>query len=667
MTWKNKRIIVIDDDKEIWKAYQAVLTPEIIAPFSEELSGLLGLPENLTPEFDAGFEVEYANQGKDGFLRVAEEVESDRPFAMAFIDIRMPPGWDGLKTASRIRRIDPNIELVIVTAYSDRTRREIAREVGMPEKMLFFRKPFDPEELRQVALSLTEKWNLSRNEKIQKKELETVLSTSPSAIFTVDADGRIISWNSTAERVTGYSFEEVVGKPCIFPEISGDGACSRCMLETGFSLDESSEITIQNRKGGARIISKNGSIIRDDSGKITKIVESFWDITELKKAQNYVRNVINSMPSVLATIDHDACIVEWNDEAESATGKTLEEVKGEKVQVVLPMMEPHVDKLQKALKEKIPFKMEKVTVRELDENHFKDIVIYPLEIDGSEGAVIRVDDVTPRVRMEEMMIHSEKMLTVGGLAAGMAHEINNPLAGILQNLQVIRNRLSPRMKKNRIAAGELGASIEIIHDYMDKRGIFKMFGLVVNAGKQAARVVDNMLSFSRKSESAFARCNLGELLDKTIELAQNDYDLKKNYDVRKIEIVREYDSTLTEAPCSKSKIQQVILNLMRNAAQAMMEKENRTTTPRIILRTRDEGDMVRIEVEDNGPGIEESVCKRIFEPFFTTKDVGMGTGLGLSVSYFIITESHGGAMTVESAPGKGAKFIIHIPSIKPDS
>ncbi len=108
-------------------------------------------------------------------------------------------------------------------------------------------------------------------------------------------------------------------------------------------------------------------------------------------------------------------------------------------------------------------------------------------------------------------------------------------------------------------------------------------------------------------------------------------------------------------------ISQVVLNLLKNAAQAMGGRRGRDEAPRIILRTRRDGDMARIEVEDNGPGMDETIRERIFEPFFTTKGPGAGTGLGLSVSYFIITENHGGELTVESLPGHGTTFIIRLP------
>jgi len=154
---------------------------------------------------------------------------------------------------------------------------------------------------------------------------------------------------------------------------------------------------------------------------------------------------------------------------------------------------------------------------------------------------------------------------------------------------------------------------------------------------------------------------MAALLDRAVELAGQDYDLKKNYDFRQIKIEREYDPSLPQVECAANEIEQVILNLLRNAAQAAYGWHGNGLKPVIRLRTSLEGDMARIEVADNGPGMEEDVRKRVFEPFFTTKPVGVGTGLGLSVSYFIVTSNHRGLIEVESSPGKGACFTVRLP------
>jgi signal transduction histidine kinase len=170
-----------------------------------------------------------------------------------------------------------------------------------------------------------------------------------------------------------------------------------------------------------------------------------------------------------------------------------------------------------------------------------------------------------------------------------------------------------------------------------------------------------MLQFSRPSESKKLTVSLPALIDSTVELASSDFDLKKKYDFKHIEIIREYDPGLPEVHCVETEIRQVLLNLVKNAAEAMGDQAKPAENPRIVLRARRDGSMARLEVEDNGPGMAERVRKRVFEPFFTTKGQGSGTGLGLSVSYFIITSNHQGTMRVESVEGKGTNFIIELP------
>lgn len=200
-----------------------------------------------------------------------------------------------------------------------------------------------------------------------------------------------------------------------------------------------------------------------------------------------------------------------------------------------------------------------------------------------------------------------------------------------------------------------------IAKYAERREIVEMLRLVMESGHRAAQIVDNMLSFSRKGGAKFSACDISELIDKTIDLASNDYDLKRNCDFRSIEIVRENEAGLPEVPCETSKIQQVILNILNNGTQATSESVSSTgSPPTFVIRTAHEAETVRIEIEDNEPGMSEQTRRRAFEPFYTTKDVGAGTGLGLSVSYFIIAENHSGSLEVDSAPGVGATFTIRL-------
>ena len=169
-----------------------------------------------------------------------------------------------------------------------------------------------------------------------------------------------------------------------------------------------------------------------------------------------------------------------------------------------------------------------------------------------------------------------------------------------------------------------------------------------------------MLRFSRRSETTMQPASLVTVMEQAVELAANDYDLKKKYDFRSIEITREYDPDMPAVPIMAMEIEQVLLNLLKNAAQAMIVNPPERR-PRIALRLKQEERYAVLEVEDNGPGMSEEVRRRVFEPFFTTKEPGIGTGLGLSVSYMIVTQNHKGLMEVASSPGNGARFTVKLP------
>jgi polar amino acid transport system substrate-binding protein len=264
------------------------------------------------------------------------------------------------------------------------------------------------------------------------------------------------------------------------------------------------------------------------------------------------------------------------------------------------------------------------------------------------------------------------MMSVGQLAAGMAHEINNPLAGILQNTQLLKTRLTESLPKNLQAAEECGISMDGIVCFGQKRSIPQAIDRLADAGTRAAKIVENMLGFARRSESVKVPRDLRALLDATIELCRNDYDFKRQYDFLNIKIKKDYDANVPFVPCEATEIQQVFLNLLKNGAEAMNlvgaagtpsvnTHAHTDKQPAFVLRIKRYGEMVRVEIEDNGPGIDQDTRKRIFEPFFTSKEVGKGTGLGLSVSYFIINNNHDGNLGVESIEGRGTKFIIDLP------
>lgn len=380
-------------------------------------------------------------------------------------------------------------------------------------------------------------------------------------------------------------------------------------------------------------------------------------VRSIENSQDYITGIMDAMPSLILGLNMQAGISSMNRKARSQHRGQSDPIHQD-FSREFPEYQPLQDEIMEAISESRPWSLSNRPRESESGTIYESFSIFPLK----DGAVLRVDDVTETVRLEEMMIQSEKMLSVGGLAAGMAHEINNPLAGIVQNTDVMARRLFDDIPANRAAAGQVGIELTTLHEYLTLRGLDRLTSNIRDSGLRAAELVRNMLSFSRKGDRIASTHNLASLLEKTVELFRTDYNLKKKFDFKSIEVVREFDNSIPPILCEGTKIQQVFLNIMKNAAEEMVDHGTWDgKPPRIILRIHKEQlrkKLVMVEIEDNGPGMEESIRRRIFEPFFTTKEVGEGTGLGLSVSYFIITENHGGTMSVDSRPGAGTRFTI---------
>ncbi len=383
---------------------------------------------------------------------------------------------------------------------------------------------------------------------------------------------------------------------------------------------------------------------------------------EIRRAHNFIQRILDSMPSLVVGVDESLHVTHWNRAAAEVTGLAAAETLGRPLLDALPRLSPYVDAVRNALSDgqavsrrKLPFVLE-------DQTRQADLLIFPLSgPEGVHSAVIRLDDVTERVRMDELLLQTEKMMSVGGLAAGMAHEINNPLAGIIQSAQNLERRLEAGRASNQKAAADCGLPMGAMNCYLLARDIPSLLAGILDSGRRAARLVVNMLSFVRGGSSVSQMASLPEMVDKAVSIASTEYDMSKKYDFLHIAISREYAPDLPLVSCSPGEIEQVLLNLLQNAAQALAKDPNPVEPPRIVLRVYVREDQAVIEVEDNGPGMDEHLRRKVFEPFFTTKSPGEGTGLGLSVSYFIITSNHQGAIRVESEPGMGARFIVSLP------
>jgi len=262
--------------------------------------------------------------------------------------------------------------------------------------------------------------------------------------------------------------------------------------------------------------------------------------------------------------------------------------------------------------------------------------------EAGEGASVRIEalvrDVSERKRLEDQardlyhqLLQAEKLAALGQTISGVAHELNNPLATILTWAE----RLSQR------PAAQL--------DDQTKRGL----ETILSESERAAKIVRNLLTFARKRHTTRAMVDVNQIVRETLALRSYEQTLAN------ITIIEALAAGLPLAFADPHQFQQVLLNLIINAEQAMLGANGRGT---LILRSWHDldGDAVILEVNDDGPGVPEDVQPRIFDPFFTTKEVGKGTGLGLTVAYAIIQE-HGGRITVQSQPGEGASFFVALP------
>ncbi|MBD0293812.1 MAG: HAMP domain-containing protein [Flavisolibacter sp.] len=265
---------------------------------------------------------------------------------------------------------------------------------------------------------------------------------------------------------------------------------------------------------------------------------------------------------------------------------------------------------------------------------------------------------------QTQLIQSEKMASLGELTAGIAHEIQNPL-NFVNNFSEVSTELVEELKEGSLKAlkNRNGSEVERLISSLSQN-----LQKINYHGRRADAIVKSMLMHSRKSTGEKELTDINKLIDEYLRLAYHGMRAKdKNFTIT---LHTDFDSGIDKISIVPQEIGRVLLNLFNNAFYAVQEKKRKvkdTYEPVITVSTKQYNDRVEITVRDNGLGIPQNVLDKIFQPFFTTKPTGQGVGLGLSLSYDIITKGHGGEIKVETKEGEGAEFVIQLPVQMPDT
>jgi len=359
---------------------------------------------------------------------------------------------------------------------------------------------------------------------------------------------------------------------------------------------------------------------------------------EVFEVKHYLENLVETAGDAIMTVDPQGLITSWNRSAQQILGYTKEQALGTALDR-LASGEGARDQLSaillRALEGRTSSNVESTWVRKDRKEVVVSLTVSPIQGEGQEtmGALVIARDITERKKLQEELFHSEKLASIGQLAAGVAHQINNPLGAISGRIQMLL----------RLSEG------------MQREFVIEQLGKMQADCNRITETVNDLLGFARKSETVKQYTDVNTVLDETAEMVRQEVI------ARKIRIERNFTPNLPPIIASENHLRQLFANLMTNAFDAMRGGGTlRLATALRPATDEREGEMVEVVFEDEGSGIPEEDLPRIFEPFFTTKPAGEGTGLGLAVAKRIV-DFHNGRIEVESRVGVGTRFVIHFP------
>jgi PAS domain S-box-containing protein len=583
-----------------------------------------------------------------------------------------------------------------------------------------------------VILDITERKQAEADLHYTQAFLSSVVENLPMAVFIKDANElRVKYWNKASEELFGYSREEVLGKNDydLLPKEQAGYICAKDrQVLTGGQLIDIPEAPLVTPHRGKRLIHTKKVPLLDETGTPQYLLAICEDITERKQAEEvlreseaHYRRIVETATEGVWMFDADSKTIFANSRLAEMLGYTVEEMLGRALfdfidEESRAQAQAYVERRRLGIQERHDFKFRCKDGSDL----WALVSATPIfDAEGQFVGVLRmITDISERKRTEEalrlsesqlraknqqlkqtlrqlkqtqaQLIQNEKMVSLGQMVAGIAHEINNPVSFIYGNVAYahqytaeLLNLIQLYAKHHPEPAPELQNEIEALDLNFIAADFPKLLDSMKEGANRIRQIVQSLRNFSRLDEAEIKPVNLHEGLDNTLLILQ--HRLKRHAGKPGIEVRKEYGQ-LPLVECYAGSLNQVFMNLLSNAIDALEpQPEPRVITIRTEVGTRNKGRLgesdpitqtptpfsshsrssypqfVVIRIADNGPGIPLKVKKKIFDPFFTTKPVGVGTGLGLAIAHSIVVEKHGGTLTCNSTPGKGAEFVIELP------
>ncbi len=484
-----------------------------------------------------------------------------------------------------------------------------------------------------------------------RDRLAAIVQTSDDAIISKTLNGIVTSWNKGAERIFGYTAEEMIGRPIAVLAVAGFEDDMLKILEKirrGERIDHYQ--TLRRHKNGAILnISMTVSPIHDAQGRLIGVSKVARDVTvaarsreEILEREAHLRSILATVPDGMIVIDEQGRIESFSAAAERMFGYSASEVRGQNVNILMPSphREAHDGYLERYLTTgerniigigrrligcrkngtRFPFYL---TVGEVARRGHRMFTGFTHDLTAREQADARVQE------LQEELLHMSRLNAMGQLAAMLAHELNQPLTAVMNYAEAARHLLATS-----------GEPLPRAQEFMQK---------AAGQAERAGQIIRRLRAFVQKRAPERSEEQLSPVVEEAANLAATGAH------VDGIELVFDLSDDMPAIPMDRTQIQQVVVNLVRNAADVLRQAERR----RITIQTMPADDEFQeVAVRDTGPGIPPGMIDQLFKPFVTTKSEGMGVGLSISQS---IVEAHGGRIWAESGPAGGTVFRFRLP------